>query len=60
MKMKIYILELFNRFAKNITEQKDLNFENYEKFQRYHLSIEQALKLIKKNLSSLGIGMKFC
>ena len=45
-------------FAKNITtEQKDLNFENYEKIstQLTHLSIEQALKLIKKNLSSLGI-----
>ena len=45
-------------FAKNITtEQKDLNFENYEKIstELTHLSIEQALKLIKKNLSSLGI-----
>ena len=45
-------------FAKNITtEQKNLNFENYEKIstQLTHLSIEQALKLIKKNLSSLGI-----
>ncbi|WP_440909497.1 arginine--tRNA ligase [Candidatus Pelagibacter sp.] len=45
-------------FAKNITtEQKDLNFENYEKIstQLTHLSVEQALKLIKKNLSSLGI-----
>ena len=45
-------------FAKNITtEQKDLNFENYEKIstQLTHLSIEQALKLIKKNLNSLGI-----
>ena len=45
-------------FAKNITtDQKDLNFENYEKIstELTHLSIEQALKLIKKNLSSLGI-----
>ena len=45
-------------FAKNITtEQKDLNFENYEKIstELTHLSIQQALKLIKKNLSSLGI-----
>ena len=45
-------------FAKNITtEQKDLNFENFEKIstELTNLSIEQALKLIKKNLSSLGI-----
>ena len=45
-------------FAKNITtDQKDLNFENFEKIstELTNLSIEQALKLIKKNLSSLGI-----
>ena len=45
-------------FAKNISsENKDIDFSNYEKISTKltELSIEQALKLIKKNLESLGI-----
>ncbi|WP_440932059.1 arginine--tRNA ligase [Candidatus Pelagibacter sp.] len=45
-------------FAKNISsENKDIDFKNYEKISSKltELSIEQALKLIKKNLESLGI-----
>ena len=45
-------------FAKNISsENKDIDFNNYEKISTKltELSIEQALKLIKKNLESLGI-----
>jgi arginyl-tRNA synthetase len=45
-------------FAKNISsENKDIDFKNYDKISTKltELSIEQALKLIKKNLESLGI-----
>ena len=45
-------------FAKNISsENKDIDFSNYENISTKltELSIEQALKLIKKNLESLGI-----
>ncbi len=46
-------------FAKNILKSnKGINFENFEKIsdQLTILSIEEALKLIKKNLNSLGIA----
>jgi arginyl-tRNA synthetase len=45
-------------FAKNIiNSNKEINFENYEKIfeELTSLSIEEALRLIKKNLNSLGI-----
>ncbi len=46
-------------FAKNIvSENSDLNFDYYDKISEKltTLSIEQALRLIKKNLNSLGIN----
>ena len=46
-------------FAKNILDSnKDINFNNFDKIsdKLTSLSIEQALKLIKKNLNSLGIN----
>jgi arginyl-tRNA synthetase len=45
-------------FAQNIiNSNKEINFENYEKIfeELTSLSIEEALRLIKKNLNSLGI-----
>jgi len=45
-------------FAKNISSNSNLNFDNYEEIRDKltELSIEQALLLIKKNLNSLGIN----
>ena len=55
--MRIYILEIIY-FAKNIINQnKNLDFNNFEKISKElaALSIEEALKLIKNNLISIGI-----
>ncbi len=45
-------------FAKNISSNTNLNFDNYDEISEKltELSIEQALLLIKKNLHSLGIN----
>ncbi len=45
-------------FAKNISSNSNLNFDNYDEISEKltELSIEQALLLIKKNLNSLGIN----
>ncbi len=45
-------------FAKNISSNSNLNFDNYNEISEKltDLSIEQALLLIKKNLNSLGIN----
>ncbi len=45
-------------FAKNISSNSNLNFDNYDEISEEltELSIEQALLLIKKNLKSLGIN----
>ena len=45
-------------FAKNISSNSNLNFDNYDEIsdKLTKLSIEQALLLIKKNLNSLGIN----
>ena len=45
-------------FAKNISSNSNLNFDNYDEIsdKLTELSIEQALLLIKKNLNSLGIN----
>ncbi len=45
-------------FAKNISSNSNLNFDNYDEVSEEltELSIEQALMLIKKNLNSLGIN----
>ncbi len=44
-------------FAKNISSNSNLNFDNYDEISEKltELSIEQALMLIKNNLNSLGI-----
>ena len=45
-------------FAKNISSNSNLNFDNYDEISEKltELSIEQALLLIKNNLNSLGIN----
>ena len=45
-------------FAKNISSNSNLNFDNYDEISEEltELSIKQALLLIKKNLKSLGIN----
>ena len=45
-------------FAKNISSNSNLNFDNYDEISEKitELSIEQALLLIKSNLNSLGIN----
>ncbi len=45
-------------FAKNISSNSNLNFDNYDEIieELTELSIKQALLLIKKNLKSLGIN----
>ena len=45
-------------FAKNISTNSNLNFDNYDEISEKltELSIEQALLLIKNNLNSLGIN----
>ncbi len=45
-------------FAKNISSNSNLNFDNYDEIieKLTELSIEQALLLIKNNLNSLGIN----
>ncbi len=45
-------------FAKNISSNSNLNFDNYDQISEKltELSIEQALLLIKNNLNSLGIN----
>jgi len=45
-------------FAKNISSNSNLNFDNYDEITEKltELSIEQALLLIKNNLNSLGIN----
>ncbi len=49
-----YLIE----FAKNISSNSNLNFDNYDEIRDKltELSIEQALLLIKNNLNSLGIN----
>ncbi len=54
----LYPGDYLKDFAKNISSNSNLNFDNYDEISEKltELSIEQALMLIKKNLNSLGIN----
>ncbi len=54
----LYPGDYLKDFAKNISSNSNLNFDNYDEISEKltELSIEQALLLIKNNLNSLGIN----